>query len=169
MMVFFFDFWSLPTRFWSNLTSKMAGVFERKSVSKTNSASMKLPRRILSSRWPQSDAKIASESLPTDKNRYETTLGATIYRFLSIRRPLSKADFRPLSSLICVLHMKSWFRIGICGTNSTSTRFVFITWAFWLLFIFKVNKVDFVSIFIDRNGPLFEHTFTMYRKYRVQK
>ena len=168
-MMLFFDFWSLPARFWAIFGSKMAEVLLSKSVCETNSASMKLPRRFLTSRWLQNDAKIASKILPTDKNRYETTPGATIYRFLPIRRALSKADFRPLSSPISILHIKSWFRIGICGTNSTSTRFVFITWAFWLLFIFKVNKVDFVSIFIDRNGPLFEHTFTMYRKYRVQK
>ena len=32
-----------------------------------------------------------------------------------------------------------------------------------------MNKADFVLVFIDRIGPLFEHTCTMYCEYRVHQ
>ena len=44
-----------------------------------------------------------------------------------------------------------------------------MTRVFGFLFLFKMTKVDFVLVFIDRIGPLFEHTSTLYRKHRVQK
>ena len=75
--------------------------------------------------------KNRSKGFPIDKNRYEMTLEAPIYRFLSIRRALCKVDFRPLSSPILNIHVKSWFRIGICGTNPPSTMFVSMTRVFW--------------------------------------
>ena len=97
------------------------------------------------------------------------TLEASIYRFLSVRKALSKADFRPLSSPIFIIHVTSSFRIGIYRKNSPSIVFVSMSRVFCNLLIFKVNKVDFVCIFIDRNGPRFEHTSTMYCKYQVSK
>ena len=51
--------------------------------------------------------KNRSKAFPIDKNRYEMTLEAPIYRFLSIRRALCKVDFRPLSSSILNIHVKS--------------------------------------------------------------
>ena len=53
--------------------------------------------------------------------------------------------------------------------NSPSTVFVSMSRVFCHLLIFKVKKVDFVCIFIDRRGPRFEHTFTMYCKYQIEK
>ena len=149
--------------------SKMGGVEPRKSISDQKTDPIEPPRRFLSSRWPQSVSKIASKSIPIDKNRYEVTLGASIYRFLSVRRALSKADFQPLSLPIFIIHMKSWFRIGFYRTNSPSIVFVSMPIVIWKLLIFKVKKVDFVCVFIDRIGPRFEHISTMYCKYRVQK
>ena len=147
-------------------SSKMVGQEPRKSTSDQNIDLIDPPRRFLSSSWPQSVSKIASRGLPIDKNRYETTLGASIYRFLPIRSALSKTDFQPLSPPIFIIHVKSWFRIGIYGTNSPSLVFVSMSRVFCHLLIFKVKKVDFVCIFIDRSGPRFEHTSTMYRLTR---
>ena len=118
----------------------MVGQEPRKSTSDQNIDLINPPRRFLSSRWPQSVSKIASRSLPIDKNRYETTLGASIYRFLSIRSALSKTDFQPLSPPIFIIHVKSWFRIGIYGTNSPSIVFVSMSRVFCHLLIFKVKK-----------------------------
>ena len=147
----------------------MGGVEPGKSTSDRNIDLIDPPRRFLTSRWPQSVSKVASKSLPTDKNGYETTLQASIYRFLSVRRALSKADFQPLCLPIFIIHMKSWFRIGFYHTNSPSIVFVSMPIVFWTLLIFKVKKVDFVCVFIDWIGPRFEHISTMYCKYRVPK
>jgi len=147
----------------------MAGVELSRSRSETDGVFMKPSRRILTSRGPQNYSQIASKSLPTEKKRYEMTLEASIYRYLSIRRPLAKLDFSHLSSPLFIIHVNSWFRIVICCTNSPSAVFISMSRVLCNLFIFKVNKVDFVCIFIDRSGPRFGHTSTMYRKYRIQK
>ena len=99
-------------------SSKMVGQELRKSTSDQNIDLIDPPRRFLTSRWPQSVSKVAPKSLPTEKNRYEMTLEASIYRFLSVHRALAKADFRPLSPPIFIKHVTSWFRIYIYRTNS---------------------------------------------------
>ena len=61
---------------------------------------------------------------------------------------------------------QSWFRIGKYDTKSTSTGYACNNAASWILSIFKVIEVDFISISIDRIGPRLEGTFTIYRKIR---
>ena len=71
----------------------MVGQEPGKSTSDQNIDPKDPPRRFLNSRWSQCDAKIPSKSL---------------------RRPLSKVDFRPFASPISEIPVKSWFHIGIC-------------------------------------------------------
>ena len=47
------------------------------------------------------------KSLSIDKNRYETTLGASIYRYLWVRRPLTKPQLRGLFWPIFTIHVES--------------------------------------------------------------
>ena len=120
------DFWRILNQFWVSCGPKMGEVLLLSWAWAAFRNPHDTSTRFFGSRCAQSDAIIASKTFPTNKNRYETIPGATICRFLSIRRALSKADSRPFSSPICILHIKNCFRIGICRTNSTFIRCVSI-------------------------------------------
>ena len=100
------------------------------------------------------------------KYRYEMTFMASIYRFLSIGLALAKLHVFPPSWTFLMVMTQSRFRIGKYDTKSASTDYACINAVPWILSIFQVIEVDFISISFDRIGPRLEGTFTIYRKIR---